>query len=273
MKDLQNLHMHSTFCDGKNTPEDTVRAAIERGFCGIGFSSHSYMYYMPTFATPMKAPGDRAYRAEIRRLQKAYADQIDVFCGLEFDIFSRVEVDDYDYIIGSVHYLKIGEELVGFDRSAEVVQGIINTHFGGDGMAYALAYYRTLATLPQYGKFDILGHFDIITKHADQVTFFDEDDPIYRHAAIEAAEALAGKIPFFEVNTGAMSRYGRRVPYPPLFLMRELKRLGFLPIITSDCHDNRYLDFGYETARALLVEAGFGERYILKKNGFSAVEL
>jgi histidinol-phosphatase (PHP family) len=273
MKHLQNLHMHSTFCDGRDTPEETVKAALEKGFSAIGFSSHSYMYYSPHFAKPMKAPGDRDYRAEIRRLQNAYADRIDVFCGLEFDMYSICDLSDYDYIIGSVHYLKLGEELVAFDRSAEAVQAVIDNHFGGDGMAYALAYYRTLATLPQYGNFDIIGHFDIITKHADAVQFFDEEAPVYRRAACEAAEALAGKIPFFEVNTGAMSRYGRRVPYPPLFLMKELRRLGFGAIITSDCHDNRYLDFGFETARALLAEAGFRERYILTKNGFSAVEL
>lgn len=273
MKNLQNLHMHSTFCDGRDTPEETVKAALARGFDAIGFSSHSYMYYTPTFAVPMKAPGDRAYRAEIRRLQKAYEGRIDVFCGLEFDMYSICDLTDYDYLIGSVHYLKIGDEIVGFDRSAEVVQGIITNHFGGDGMAYALAYYRTLAELPQYGNFDIIGHFDIITKHADQVTFFDETAPVYRHAAIEAAEALAGKIPLFEVNTGAMSRYGRGVPYPPLFLMKELRRLGFGAIISSDCHDNRYLDFGYETARELLAAAGFRERYILTKNGFKSVEL
>ncbi|MBQ8350454.1 MAG: histidinol-phosphatase HisJ family protein [Clostridia bacterium] len=273
MEHLQNLHMHSTFCDGRNTPEETVQVAIERGFDSIGFSSHSYMYYTPSFAVPMKAPGDRDYRAEIRRLQKAYEGRIDIFCGLEFDMYSICDLTDYDYIIGSVHYLKIDGEPIGFDRSAEVVQSIINTHFGGDGMAYALAYYRTLAELPQYGKFDIIGHFDIITKHAEKVRFFDEEAPVYRRAALEAAEALAGKIPFFEVNTGAMSRYGRCVPYPPLFLMKELRRLGFGAIISSDCHDNRYLDFGFETARELLAEAGFRERYILTKTGFRAVEL
>ena len=250
-----------------------MRVAIERGFEAIGFSSHSYMYYSPGFAVPMKAPGDRAYRAEIRRLQAAYAGRIDVYCGLEMDIFSDVELDGYDYIIGSVHYLEKDGQKIAFDRSAEVVRQVIDEHFGGDGMAYALAYYRTLATLPQYGRFDIIGHFDIITKHADQVTFFDEEAPVYRAAAIEAAEALCGKIPFFEVNTGAMSRYGRRVPYPPLFLLRELRRLGFGAVITSDCHDNRYLDFGFEQARELLAVAGYTERYILTPQGFSAVAL
>ena len=36
MKYLQNLHQHSTFCDGKNTPEEMVQVAIERGLTAIG---------------------------------------------------------------------------------------------------------------------------------------------------------------------------------------------------------------------------------------------
>ena len=39
---LSNLHTHSTFCDGRNTPEQVVTAAIEQGFDSVGFSSHGY---------------------------------------------------------------------------------------------------------------------------------------------------------------------------------------------------------------------------------------
>ena len=45
MKYRQNLHTHTTFCDGKDTPEELVEAAIAKGFDSIGFSGHSYMYY------------------------------------------------------------------------------------------------------------------------------------------------------------------------------------------------------------------------------------
>ena len=38
MNTLQNLHQHSTFCDGKNTPEEIVLAAIDKGFDVIGFN-------------------------------------------------------------------------------------------------------------------------------------------------------------------------------------------------------------------------------------------
>ena len=61
-------------------------------------------------------------------------------------------------------------------------------------MAYAKYYYKTLAQLPEYGDFDIIGHFDLIMKHSDNITFFDASSKEYINAAIEAMEALKGKI-------------------------------------------------------------------------------
>ena len=42
---LTNYHTHSTFCDGKSTPEEIVKAAIAEGFDAIGFSGHGYTEY------------------------------------------------------------------------------------------------------------------------------------------------------------------------------------------------------------------------------------
>ena len=39
---LTDLHVHTNYCDGKNTPEEMVLAAIEKGMECIGFSVHSY---------------------------------------------------------------------------------------------------------------------------------------------------------------------------------------------------------------------------------------
>ena len=38
---IQNLHTHVTFCDGKNTPEEMVHAAIRMDMDALGFSSHA----------------------------------------------------------------------------------------------------------------------------------------------------------------------------------------------------------------------------------------
>lgn len=271
MELLQNLHTHSTYCDGKHTPEEMIAFAQKKGFTSLGFSGHCPMWYSAYKAITVET--NEAYKRKITELKAAYKDQFPIYLGLEVDMYSGVDMTGYDYLIGTVHYLKLGEEFVGFDRDAAVVRSVIDTYFGGDGLAFAKAYYEALAQLPQYGTFDILGHFDLLTKNLDALHMFDEYDPRYVGYAVEAMEALQGKIPLFEVNTGGMARGYRRVPYPSLHLIRELKRRGFGAIISSDCHDGEVLDIGFEQSAELLKAAGFTERYILTDTGFQAVAL
>ena len=188
-------------------------------------------------------------------------------------MLSKSDLSGFDYVIGSCHFLLQDEEYIDFDRDAATVAGIIEKNFAGDPMAYAKAYYAQLATLPEYGKFDILGHFDLITKHCEKVDFFDTDSKEYRHAAMEAMEALAGKIPYFEVNTGAIARGYRTTPYPMPYFIKEFKRLGFGVIISSDCHDKNFLDCHFREAEQLLWECGYREKFVLTKDGFAPVAL
>lgn len=268
---LQNLHTHTFYCDGADSPQEIINAALEKNFKSVGFSAHSYMKYSPMFVKQ----GDKTeeYKLEVSALKEKYKDLINIYIGLEVDMYSNPDMSGYDYLIGSVHYLKCEEEYVGFDKAEKDVEYIINTYFGGDGMKYAKAYYKTLAQLPQYGKFDIIGHFDLITKHCDNREFFDTSSKEYIYAAIEAAEALAGKIPFFEVNTGAIARGYRKTPYPSITLIKELKRLGFGAVITSDCHNKLMLDYKFDEAAELLKNCGFKEKYVLTDDGFKAVSL
>jgi histidinol-phosphatase (PHP family) len=70
----------------------------------------------------------------------------------------------------------------------------------------------------------------------------------------EAIEALAGKIPYFEVNTGAIARGYRTTPYPMPFIIKEFQRRGFGVVLTSDCHNVAFLDCWFEEAAELLKE-------------------
>ncbi len=265
----QNLHTHSTYCDGKNTPEEVVKTAIELGFDSIGFSGHSYMTYSPIFGMEDLD----GYIKEISRLKEEYKDRLDIFCGIEYDMFSGFDISGFDYSIGSAHYFKFGEEYVGFDRSHDDVKNVIDTWYSGDGMKYAKKYYELLSELPKYGDFDIIGHFDLIAKHVENADFFDENSKEYLSYAVDAMESLKGKIPFFEVNTGAISRGYRTTPYPSIPLLKELKRHGFGAIISSDCHDATKLDCHFKEAEELLKACGFKEIYILTNTGFKPISL
>ena len=268
----QCLHTHSVLCDGKDTLEEMVLAAIEKGFDSIGFSGHSFMDIYAEFS--MSEEDVKVYKAEIARLQQVYGDRIKIFCGLEKDNYTTLSTEGYDYLIGSVHVMEHPEGLLFIDWTAERTRENIEKVFGGDGIAYAKHYFKALADLPNHGSFDILGHFDLLTKFNEkEPDLFDTTDPAYRAAATEAAEALAGKVKYFEVNTGAISRGYRTTPYPDPYIIKEMKRLGFGAIISSDCHDRNFLDCGYEDAKRLLREAGFTEHYVLKEEGFVAIPL
>lgn len=270
MKYIQNLHTHTVYCDGKNTPEEMINAAIEKGFSSIGFSGHSFMNYSDYLGSVDKT---EKYKEEILKLKKAYENRINIYLGLEVDMYSNPDVTGFDYLIGSVHYLKFKDKYIGIDRNQEEVKNVITTYFNGDGMKYAKEYYKTLAILPQYGRFDIIGHFDLITKHKDNISFFDDTSDEYLKLAFETAEILAEKIPFFEVNTGAIARGYRKTPYPSVPIIKYFKKLGAKPVVTSDCHDSKMLDCHFDEATALLKECGFKEKYILTENGFDAVPI
>ncbi len=271
MRHLQNLHTHSVYCDGVDTPEVLIRTAMEKGFESLGFSGHSPMWYSPYKTVTVEKT--EVYKQKISQLKEEYKTTFPIYLGLEVDMYADIDMTGYDYLIGSVHYLKLGDDYVGFDRPLDVVRNVIHTHFGGDGLAFAKAYYEAMAQLPQYGKFDIIAHFDLITKNIEAAPLFDESSTDYLRYATDAMEALRGKIPFFEVNTGAISRGYRTMPYPSVPLVKELKSRGFGAIISSDCHDARHLDLGFEEARKILEECGFTERYILTESGFEAVAL
>ena len=271
MKYKQNLHTHTTWCDGIDTPEEMIRAAIDKGFDSIGFSGHSCNKHSTYKAITLETTQE--YKKEIYSLKEKYKDQIDIFCGLEFEMLCEDDKSGWEYMIGSVHYLQKDGEVSTFDCDAKAVEDLIRRFFGGDGMEYAKCYYEHMARLPEYGKFDIIGHFDLITKHADTHSFFDYNSPEYLGYAIGAMDALKGKIPFFEVNTGAISRGYRKTPYPMMNILRELKNYGFGAIIASDCHDARALDCHFEECADMLEACGFKEKYVLTENGFCAIGL
>lgn len=268
----QNLHTHTTYVDGQDTPEELVLEAIRKGFGSIGFSEHSYLKYS-SYPNQLTVDKLELYKKEIKDLKSKYQEQINLYCGLEYDFYSDLNVEGLDYLIGSVHYLNCNGKVVTFDRGLNETLDYIEEHFGDSGLSFAKKYFETVASLPQKHKFDIVGHFDIITKNNDRGGFIDVSAKEYLNLGFEAIHSLKGKIPFFEVNTSAVSRGYKTTPYPQMEFLREFNRCGFGAVITSDCHNKRFIDYHFEESAELLSAAGFHSRYILTDNGFAEVGL
>ena len=78
-----NLHTHSTFCDGKNTPEEIVISAINKGFASVGISGHGYTEFDLRYCVKNVAE----YQNEIKRLKEKYKNEIEIYLGVEEDSF------------------------------------------------------------------------------------------------------------------------------------------------------------------------------------------
>lgn len=267
-----NLHTHTNFADGKQTAEEVVLSAIDAGMEVLGFSEHSFHSHPTVFG--MKSPEQQVeYRKEIERLKGVYAGSIKLLCGIEQDSFSGIPADTYDYIIGSVHYLRFGGEFCSVDLSAEETLDAIRKHCGGDPMVYAKSYFEAIAKVEEDTQCDIIGHFDLLTKFDERAAIFDTSDPRYIKAGLEALDALLEKDVIFEVNTGAMARGYRTFPYPaPIFLHRIAEKRGNV-VLSSDAHDKRHLTYGFDKALQVLKASGIGSVLTMTASGWKNVTI
>lgn len=267
-----NLHTHTRFADGKHTAEEVVLSAIDNGMDVLGFSEHSFHPDPAVFGMESLACQEE-YRREIERLKEAYADRIKILCGIEQDSFSGIPTAVYDYVIGSVHYLRLNGEFCSIDLSPEEVIDAIKKHCGGDPIAYAKAYFEAVARVEEDTQCDIVGHFDLLTKFDERASIFDTSDPCYIKAGLEALDALLKKDIIFEVNTGAMARGYRTTPYPaPIFLRRIAEKRGNI-VLSSDAHNKDCLTYGFDKALQILKASGIGSVLTMTKDGWKNIAI
>jgi len=246
-----SYHTHTLFCDGKNSPREMVEEAIRLGCPEIGFSGHSRTAFDETWC--MTAEGTERYRAEVLALREQYAGKIRILLGVEQDFWSEEATDGYDYVIGSVHYVRKNGKYLPVDESAELQKKIVREEYRGDFYAFAEDYFRSVGDVYRRTGCRIVGHFDLITKFNEGDRLFDTQHPRYAAAATEALEKLLAAPVVFEINTGAMARGYRSEPYPAPWIRERIAAAGRPLIWTSDCHDKAKLLFGMESAPAVLL--------------------
>ncbi len=255
---LCDFHVHTTYCDGAHSPAEVAEAAYARGLCALGFSTHSYTHFDESYCImPEKID---TYRLEIAALKQQYSGRMQIFCGVEQDYYSTYPTDGFDYVIGSVHYVRAGDKYYAIDHRRDLLLAAAEEGFGGDIYALLEEYYRTIGDVVERVHPDLIGHFDVITKFNEKAPFFDETHPRYlaaRKAALD--RLLASGIPF-EVNTGALSRGHRTLPYPAPDALAYIHAHGGEVIPTGDSHAKGTLCHAFDTVVPLLTAQGFAVR-------------
>ena len=201
-----NLHMHTTYCDGKDTAEAMTLAAIEEGLAVAGFSGHSFTPHDQSYC--MSREGTQRYIEEIGALKEKYSGSIRLLLGIELDRYADTDLSPYDYRIGSVHYIfseegrRKRDEILArhageTDRTAsdaelealikyedwspvdDYAEDLCRFALGGDGscddpllrkekmLDIAELYFDTVGGIVEATDCDIIGHFDLITKFTE----------------------------------------------------------------------------------------------------------
>lgn len=260
-----NLHTHTTFCDGKNSAEEMLEAAIRQHIDVLGFSSHSmYPFASDWHIAPTQFD---AYCDEILRLKQLYADTIEVLLGFESEYISGLCVPRFenyalfkpDYLIGSVHF--IGDEncLFTVDNTPEELQSGITGAYKGSAKEAISAYFAREREMLSKGSFSIIGHPDLVRKFNASMHLFDENDSWYKSELQATAKEIARAGIIAEINTGGMVRAGLESPYPSAYFLSLLYENGVPITITSDAHRAEHIDACFDFAREYAKKAGYRE--------------
>jgi histidinol-phosphatase (PHP family) len=262
------LHTHSTFCDGTDDIETLCAYAAGHNFVSIGFSSHAPVRRKTGLESDWHMREDRLgeYLEAVRAARRRWEGKLAVYLGLEVDYIRGLmgpADGDYremglDYRIGSVHYVASpGGRLIAVDSPREEFERDLAEEFGGDGEALMEAYWDALEGMIRAGGFDILGHADLVKKNNPRQQWFSLRGEGYRRRLLSAANAAAASGAVVEVNTGALIRGKAAEPYPSPELLGLLRERGVQVTINADAHRAEHLGGHYETARKVLLGAGY----------------
>ena len=264
----QNLHTHSGLDDGKGTLEEIVLEAIDKGFDILGFSGHSYV---SVDDAAMSLENTAFYQKEVERLKEKYKDQITIYCGLELDGQADFPEYLYDYLIGSIHFLKKEAKIYSIDASKEEFETMLEAFGSMENLAKA--YYKEVERLAGDERISIIGHLDLISKFNEEQSYYSFDDPMILEPAYQAIDTVIANNKVFEINTGAISRGYRTSFYPEKHLLDYIVQKGGKLVLNSDSHQKENLDFYFKEALKMLKDMSVTELFKFEQGKFIPVAM
>lgn len=251
---LTDYHTHTPLClHADGLPIDYAAAAVARGLAEIGISDHA----------PMDGPEPfdewRMRRADLPRYFEMVAEAralspIPVRLGLECDFIAGHEawldelagLADWDYLIGSTHYIEPGFDV---DSPRHVNRYIRTPHATEEIWT---AYWTAFRAMAVSGRFDFLAHPDLPKK------FGHRPSGDLRRFYEPAIEAIARAGAALEISTAGLHKPVAEL-YPSDEFLRLAHAAGIPVVINSDAHDPSEVGRDFDRAVAAARAAGYAE--------------
>jgi histidinol-phosphatase (PHP family) len=244
-----DYHLHTPLCGhATGAPRDYVLAAQKAGLVEIGFSDHNPM---PTqFDDWRMGPGQLGeYLGLVEEARREFPD-FPVRLGLECDFIPGYEAHirklaaqaEWDYLIGSVHYVTPEWDIDNPKHLKRWTEQPVDEIW--------TAYFAAYTKMVESCLFDFLAHPDLVKKFGHRP----EGDLRRFYKGMLDAASEAGAV--LEVSTAGLRKDAREI-YPS----REFLEAAFvrhIPIvINSDAHAPGEVAYEFDVAYALVREVGY----------------
>jgi histidinol-phosphatase (PHP family) len=244
---LTDYHVHTPLCrHAEGTPKEFVEAARRAGLIEIGFADHNPM--------PEHFDDWRMDYAELPRylefVEEARSFGFPVRLGLECDFISGREdwieqlagLTEWDYLIGSVHYLDAGWDVDNPKHLFRLTEDSIESVWD--------RYWNLFRQCVRSGLFDFVAHPDLPKK------FGHRPKGDLRRYYEPAVEALQEADIAFEINTAGLRKPVNEL-YPAQTFLELAGQASVPVVINSDSHSPGEIGAGFETAFIQARNAGY----------------
>jgi histidinol-phosphatase (PHP family) len=274
---LTDYHLHlrpdeeGTTFERYFTAENVERylaAAREAGVEELGVSEHVYRFRqsLEAWRHPLWVENARddldAYCEFVRATPLRLGIECDFVPGAEDRLADLLEAREFDYVVGSVHFIGEGEAAVdhpGWDV----------WEASGDPDEIWRRYFETLARCAGSGLYDILAHPDLVKVWGRARPLPERDLRAFYEPAVEAIAASGIAV---EVSTA-----GLRKPVGELYPSRQFAEMcveaGAVFALSSDAHLPEQVGFGFDRATEFLDQLGVEEICVFEGRRRSLVPL
>jgi histidinol-phosphatase (PHP family) len=235
--------------------------ASERGIAELGVSEHVHRFraaldvWQHPFWRANAVDDLAAYCAFVREeADLRLGIEADFIAGTEDRMANLLEAHDFDYVVGSVHFLG--------DRSLDIEEyDVWDPRSGRSAEEIWRRYFQTLGEAARSGLFDILAHPDLVKVWGAERPLPEGDLRRYYELAIEGIAESGIAV---EVSTAGLRKRARELyPAPPFLEM--CVEAGAPVALSSDAHRPHDVGADYERALELLDSVGVRELCVFER--------
>jgi histidinol-phosphatase (PHP family) len=265
---LTDYHVHLRPDDVDAPPQDFFTpanaeryrtVAEERGIGELGVAEHVYRFtaaldvWGHPFWRRYAADDIDAYCAFVREeTDLRLGIEADFVVGAEDRLANLLEAREWDYVVGSVHFLR--DEAVDVDDF-----DVWDTARDPDSVWRR--YFETLGEAARSGLFDVLAHPDLVKVWGPERPRPDGD---LRRFYELAMEGIAESRVAIEVSTAGLRKPVAEI-YPAPEFLRWCVEAGCPVALSSDAHAPDQLGYRYEQALELLEGLGVRELCVFER--------